>query len=102
MLGFAPLAALPLVSSFGISSTIQEMSATGAITFGGAGGATAFVTMTASGGLTFSGSPFITARFMAGATGSLTFGGSPNLSVAGRPIIITALYDNFTVRGVPQ
>lgn len=102
MLGFAPLAAIPLGSVQSFTATLEQMSATGAITFAGTGNIGAVRRMSASGGLTFSGSPFITVQVLSSASGSIAFGGSPNLRVAGRPIIITALYDNFTVRAMPE
>ncbi len=102
MLGFAPLSAISVASVLSFTAMLEQMSATGAITFAGSGNIGAVRRMSATGGIVFSGSPFITMRFMASASGAITFGGSPNLRVAGRPIIITALYDNFTIRTMDE
>lgn len=102
MLGFAPLAAIPLAASAAISSaTPTTMSATGGITFGGSanlevGGR---LVLSATGGITFGGSavPLVNIyRSTAGA--SIQFGGSPLLRLAGRPIVITAMPDSMIVR----
>lgn len=98
MLGLAPLAAIPLGSAFNLEGISEQMAATGGFTFGGSGNVGAIRRMSASGGISFGGSPFITMEFLASASGGLSFGGSPLLRVAGRPIIITAMYDNFTIR----
>jgi hypothetical protein len=100
VLGFAPLAALPL-ASLAIAPLVaveEQLAATGAITFGGSASAGAKTPMSATGGLTFAGSPFLSAYAHRSATGGITFGGSALLRVAGRPLVFTALPESFQFR----
>jgi hypothetical protein len=100
VLGFAPLAALPLaaVQPALIVAVEEQLSATGAITFGGSANAGAIAHLSATGGLTFGGSGFLLTEVYRSATGSITFGGSPLLRVAGKPWVFTALTESFQFR----
>lgn len=122
MLGFAPLGGRPLAGTTGtvLTSVLSSLTATGGLTFGGsasidsalyveitATGGLAFagspalargVALSSTGGVTFAGSPVWTAQAYMTNTGGITFNGSPFLSVAGKPIIIAAVPQSFTVR----
>jgi hypothetical protein len=100
MLGFAPLAALPLaaVQPALILAVEEQLSGTGAITFAGSASAGAVTPMTATGVLTFAGSGFLITEVYRSATGAITFAGNPLLRVAGKPWIFTALTDAFQFR----
>lgn len=121
MLGFAPLAANPLASAgSALTSVLTGIAATGGITFGGSpsmdsalyveitstggisfAGAPAISSgrpLNATGGIRFAGSPVWTALAYKSSTGGITFNGSPFLSVAGKPLIIAAVPQSFTVR----
>jgi hypothetical protein len=100
VLGFAPLAALPLAAGQPalIVAVGEQLSATGAITFGGSASAGAKTPMTATGTITFAGSGFLLTEVYRSATGSITFAGSPMLRVAGKPLVFTALPDSFQFR----
>jgi hypothetical protein len=88
VLGFAPLAALPLAAGHPalIVAVGEQLSATGAITFGGSASAGAKTPMTATGTITFAGSGFLLTEVYRSATGSITFAGSPMLRVAGKQL----------------
>lgn len=100
MLGFAPLAALPLaaVSPSVLVAVEEALSATGAITFAGSASTGLKTPLTATGGLAFAGSGFLITEVYRSGTGAITFGGSPLLRVAGKPWIFTALSESFQFR----
>lgn len=99
MLGFAPLASIPL-GAVGAALILVSapMTATGAITFGGSANAGAKTFLSASGSLIFSGSAAPRIEVYRSATGAIQFAGDPNLRVAGKPLVFTALPDSFTFR----
>lgn len=100
MLGFAPLAALPLaaVQPVTLVAIEEALTATGAITFAGSASTGLKTPMTATGAVTFGGSGFLITEVYRSATGAITFGGSPLLRVAGRPLVFTALTESFQFR----
>ena len=99
MLGFAPLAAIPLASAGAALAPIElTLTATGGITFAGSATMGAVTPMTATGGLTFGGSATPLVKVYTGATGGLTFAGSPLLRLAGRPIEFCAVPQPFVFR----
>lgn len=99
MLGFAPLAALPLASAGAALVLVSApMSATGGITFTGTANAGTKTRMAAAGGLTFGGSATPTIEVYRSATGGITFGGNPVLLTAGEPFQFYAIPDRFDFR----
>lgn len=98
MLGFAPLAALPLASVNALVLVELALAATGGITFAGSANTGVKTPMVATGGLTFGGSAFATIEIYTGATGGLTFAGSPLLTLAGRPLVFSAVPQPFVFR----
>jgi hypothetical protein len=121
VLGFAPLAAMPLASTGSLLVLVAApMSGTGAITFAGTANASPkfYEAMTATGALTFSGSGNMGLKLPMTATGAISlngsgamrievytsasgllqFAGSPFLRVAGKPVAFSALTESFQFR----
>lgn len=100
MLGFAPLAAMPL-ASVNIAALVlvqEQLSATGGITFAGSPYVGAVTPMRATGGLAFAGSATPTIKVYTSATGGIAFSGSSLLTLAGRPLEFFAVPQSYTFR----
>ena len=80
------------------SSLHVGVSSAGGITFAGSPAISRGMSISSTGGLTFNGSPVWTALAYKSATGGISFNGSPFLGVAGKPLIIAAVPQRFTVR----
>ena len=103
MLGLYPVGSRAISAGpFSLVTVSLAMSAVGSITFGGVANAGAFTPMSASGQITLSGSPRLFVNQALSAAGLITFGGTPRLFIAGKPIILTALPQSFTLRADRQ
>ena len=98
MLGFAPLAALPLSGASTLSGVTASMAATISLAFTATPLAGAFSPMSASVSLTFSSTPALYKDQALTASIPLRFTGNPDLSVAGRPFEVFAIPQSYTVR----
>jgi hypothetical protein len=74
--------------------------ATGGITFAGTAQTGSFSRIHATGGITFSGVGTRSARQVIFSTGGFVFGGHPLLVAAGRPLVVRAMPENFTVQAI--
>lgn len=86
----APFRLVPVTGALG--------TATGGITFGGSARWGAFARIRSSGGITFGGVGNRSARQVIFSSGGLTFGGSALLLAAGKPLIVRAVPETFTVQ----
>lgn len=103
MLGFAPASSQPISGDpFKLTTVATALAATVAITFAGTARIGAFIPMVATVGITFGGSPTLFVNQAIGATVTITFGGSPTLFIAGKPIKISAVHENYDFRAMKE
>lgn len=102
MLGFAPISAQAISgSAFKVLGVAASLAAAGSIAFDGSGRIGAFTPISATCNVIFGGSARLIVDQAVSSTGSVTFGGTPSLRVAGKPIRIVALHENYTLRAMP-
>ena len=100
MLGFSPIASQPISgSSFSAIVAVEAaLAATVTLTFSMSANAGNYAPMSATAAIEFSGSAFATIKQAITGTASIAFSGTPRLFVAGKPIVIAAVPQSFTLR----
>lgn len=112
MLGFSPVASRPISGgSFGLVSVPAALAATATIVFGIGGNPGAYSPMSATVAIAFAVEANWIAQQSLSATATIVFGGTPRLFVAGKPIVINAVpqsftlnarQDSYTLKAVPE
>lgn len=100
MLGFAPLAAIPLAATLApLTITQADLSGSTTITFTTAGSAGAFLIAAGEGALTFTPTADLYVDAYSGGTTGLVFGSDADLRLAGDPITFDMVPAALDFRG---
>lgn len=101
MLGFSAFGELAYSDTpFALVGHSHELSATGGIVFGGSARTGGIFALSASGRIAFGGAPKWTTLNAMRATVPLVLAGSGRLTVAGHPIVITAVPQSYEIRAM--
>jgi hypothetical protein len=99
MLGMAPLSSRSISGGpFALVTVPLAIAATVTIAFAGTANAGRFSPMTAIARITFAGTPLLSVDQAISATIGITFGGTPTLRLAGKPLILNAVPQSYTLR----
>lgn len=99
MLGFAPIAAVPIAGGgFALLQYYEPATATASFTFAGSGDLAYLIPASARANISFGSSAVWNTLNDIAATSSFSFSASGEITVAGRPIVISAMADSYAVR----